>query len=59
MNWAVLFDIHGTMVDNRRFHEAAWIELGRRRGLAVTPEYYKAHMCKGRSKAVARGGAKA
>ena len=35
--WAVLFDVDGTMVDNRRFHERAWIELGRRYDTEITP----------------------
>ncbi|MBN1816108.1 MAG: HAD family phosphatase [Sedimentisphaerales bacterium] len=42
--WAVIFDVDGTMVDNYRFHQAAWIELGRRYGLPITPAYYKAHI---------------
>jgi HAD superfamily hydrolase (TIGR01509 family) len=43
--WAVIFDMDGTMVDNRAFHEKAWLELGRRRGLTVlTPEYYRARV---------------
>jgi HAD superfamily hydrolase (TIGR01509 family) len=40
-NWAAIFDVDGTMVDNRRFHEAAWLELGRRRGLPITPAFYR------------------
>ncbi|MBN1124910.1 MAG: HAD family phosphatase [Sedimentisphaerales bacterium] len=43
-HWAVIFDVDGTMVDNYRFHQAAWIELGRRHNLPVTPEYYKANI---------------
>lgn len=31
--WAVIFDMDGTMVDNRAYHEAAWIELERRNHL--------------------------
>jgi HAD superfamily hydrolase (TIGR01509 family) len=41
MNWAAIFDVDGTMVDNRRFHEAAWLELGRRRRLTITPKFYR------------------
>ena len=37
---AVIFDMDGTMVDNRTYHEAAWIELGRKHGLPITPEFY-------------------
>ena len=32
------------MVDNRHYHEKAWLELGRRRGLGITQEYYRAHI---------------
>lgn len=39
--WAVVFDMDGTMVDNRAWHEQAWIEMGRRRGLPVTAEFYQ------------------
>jgi beta-phosphoglucomutase len=39
--WGVLFDVDGTMVDNGAHHEAAWVELGRRRGLGITPEFYR------------------
>jgi HAD superfamily hydrolase (TIGR01509 family) len=41
MTWAAIFDVDGTMVDNRRFHEAAWLELGRRRGLPITKQFYR------------------
>ena len=41
MTWAAIFDVDGTMVDNRRFHEAAWLELGRRRGMPITSEFYR------------------
>jgi len=34
--WAVIFDMDGTMVDNRAYHEAAWIELGHRYQLPIT-----------------------
>jgi HAD superfamily hydrolase (TIGR01509 family) len=40
-SWAVLFDVDGTMVDNGAHHEAAWVELGRRHNLGITPEFYR------------------
>ncbi len=42
--FAVIFDVDGTMVDNAPFHQAAWIELGRRRGRPITAEYYQARI---------------
>ena len=42
--WAVLFDVDGTMVDNRGFHEQAWIEFGRVHGIVMTPEIYRRHI---------------
>ncbi len=39
--WAVIFDVDGTMVDNARYHENAWIELGRRHNLGITAEFYR------------------
>ena len=42
--WGMLFDVDGTMVDNARYHEDAWLELGRRRGLPITPSYYHERM---------------
>jgi HAD superfamily hydrolase (TIGR01509 family) len=42
--WAVLFDVDGTMVDNRAYHEKAWIELGGRYGFTVTPQEYREHI---------------
>jgi HAD superfamily hydrolase (TIGR01509 family) len=38
--WGVIFDVDGTMVDNSRFHEMAWIEIGRRYNLPITSEFY-------------------
>lgn len=35
---AILFDLDGTLVDNMRFHTAAWIETGRTLGRELTPE---------------------
>ena len=42
--WAVLFGVDGTMVDNRGFHEQAWIELGRVHDVVITPEIYRRHI---------------
>jgi HAD superfamily hydrolase (TIGR01509 family) len=42
--WAAVFDVDGTMVDNRRVHEAAWLELAQRRGMAITPDFYRQRM---------------
>ena len=43
-NWAVIFDVDGTMVDNAKYHEQAWIELGRRHNLPITGQYYREHI---------------
>jgi beta-phosphoglucomutase family hydrolase len=40
-NWAVIFDVDGTMVDNARFHQNAWIELGRRHNLGIDIKFYR------------------
>ncbi|KKL92465.1 hypothetical protein LCGC14_1884430 [marine sediment metagenome] len=40
-DWAVIFDVDGTMVDNAKFHEGAWIEFGRRHDLPIDGEYYR------------------
>jgi len=42
--FAAIFDVDGTMVDNAPFHQAAWIELGKRRGKPITAEYYRTHI---------------
>ncbi len=42
--WGAIFDVDGTMVDNHAFHQAAWIELGARRGLPLDAEYYRNHI---------------
>lgn len=42
--WGAIFDVDGTMVDNHAFHQAAWIELGARRGLPLDAEYYRHHI---------------
>ncbi|HMB06602.1 MAG TPA: HAD family phosphatase [Isosphaeraceae bacterium] len=34
-----IFDHDGVLVDSLDFHQAAWLELGRRTGLAITPEF--------------------
>lgn len=42
--FAAIFDVDGTMVDNARYHETAWIELCRQRGRPITPDYYRRNM---------------
>jgi len=42
--WGVVFDVDGTMVDNHAWHEAGWIELGRRRSLPIDADYYRHHI---------------
>ena len=42
--WAVIFDVDGTMVDNAAYHENAWIELGRRYDLGITRAFYRANI---------------
>ena len=37
----MIFDMDGTMVDNRAWHEMAWIEMGSRYGLPITTEFYQ------------------
>jgi len=39
-----VFDVDGTMVDNHAWHQAGWIELGRRRGLPIDADYYRTHI---------------
>jgi HAD superfamily hydrolase (TIGR01509 family) len=34
-----IFDHDGVLVDSLAFHQHAWVELGRRSGLAITPEF--------------------
>jgi HAD superfamily hydrolase (TIGR01509 family) len=34
-----IFDHDGVLVDSLAFHQAAWVELGRRTGLKITPEF--------------------
>ena len=41
MRWGVIFDVDGTMVDNKDYHEQAWIELCRRHGMDLTAEDYR------------------
>ena len=43
-DWAIIFDVDGTMVDNALYHENAWIELGKRHNIDVTPDYYKTYI---------------
>ncbi len=42
--WGAVFDVDGTMVDNHAWHEAGWIELGRRRSLPIDADYYRNHI---------------
>lgn len=42
--YAAIFDVDGTMVDNANYHQNAWITLGERYDLAITPEYYLANI---------------
>jgi len=42
--YAAIFDVDGTMVDNANYHRNAWIALGKRYDLAITPEYYLANI---------------
>ena len=39
-DWGVLFDVDGTMVDNRDHHRRAWIEFGKRNNFPITPQFY-------------------
>jgi beta-phosphoglucomutase len=39
--WGVIFDVDGTMVDNKDFHQQAWIELCRRYGMNLTSQDYR------------------
>jgi beta-phosphoglucomutase len=39
--WGVIFDVDGTMVDNKDYHQRAWIELCRRHGMNLTSEIYR------------------
>lgn len=41
MRWGVIFDVDGTMVDNKDYHERAWFELCRRHGMELTAEDYR------------------
>lgn len=42
--WGVIFDVDGTMVDNKDFHQQAWIELCRRYGMDLTIQDYRTHI---------------
>jgi HAD superfamily hydrolase (TIGR01509 family) len=37
--YLAIFDHDGVLVDSLAFHQDAWIEMGRRTGLALTPEF--------------------
>ena len=39
--WAVIFDVDGTMVNNLKYHQLAWIELGRRYNLPIDKDFYR------------------
>jgi beta-phosphoglucomutase-like phosphatase (HAD superfamily) len=34
-----IFDHDGVLVDSLELHQAAWLEMGRRTGLKLTPEF--------------------
>ena len=36
-----IFDHDGVLVDSLAFHQAAWLELGRREGLPLTAEFIR------------------
>jgi beta-phosphoglucomutase len=42
--WGVIFDVDGTMVDNKDYHQRAWIDLCRRHGMNLTSEMYRTHI---------------
>ena len=42
--WSVIFDVDGTMVDNKDYHQKAWIALCRRHGMNLTAEMYLARI---------------
>src|SRR5947209_12110952 len=37
--YLAIFDHDGVLVDSLALHQMAWVELGRRTGLAITPEF--------------------
>jgi beta-phosphoglucomutase len=39
--WGVIFDVDGTMVDNKDYHEKAWFELCRQHGMELTGDDYR------------------
>ena len=41
MQWGVIFDVDGTMVDNKDYHERAWFELCRKHGIELTAKDYR------------------
>ena len=45
-DWAVIFDVDGTMVDNAKYHSQAWIDYGRNCGLGIDidAQYYLEHL---------------
>ncbi len=38
---AVIFDLDGTIVDNKKFHIKAWVEFCRRHGVIITEEEFE------------------
>lgn len=54
LNWGVIFDLDGTMVNNSAFHRRAWVELCRRRGITLTDaDYYQKIHARGNDKIAA------
>lgn len=43
-SWGVIFDVDGTMVDNKDYHQKAWIELCRKHGMNLTGEGYRSRI---------------
>ncbi len=41
-SYLAIFDHDGVLVDSLEAHQSAWVELGRRTGLDLTPEFIHA-----------------
>ncbi len=39
-DWAVIFDVDGTLVDNMSWHRRAWIEFGRLNNIPIDEKFY-------------------
>lgn len=52
--WGAIFDVDGTMVDNRAYHEGAWIEYGKLHDFPITAEFYSEHLHSKSSDDIAR-----